>query len=151
MNVVRLPPVEPWPTELFETYSILDLEALIDGAHAEIVKRRSAAADAAVDTCGDCGEYVHPSESICAACGAPRVPKNERQVAQSLDGISAPPAEEVNVTVDECECGTCARCSLRSYEPDIKVLDAVHDSLEAAIARPGNVAELRRWSVKANG
>lgn len=149
MNVFRLPPVEPWPTETFEDYSILDLEALIDGAHAEIVKRRSAALTADVDTCADCGDYVHPAESICGACAAPHVPNNERPGSQSLGGDSANRAEEVNVTVNDCECGSCARCSLASYEPDVEVLNAVHDSLEAALARPGNVAELRRWSVKA--
>lgn len=139
MNVVRLPPVEPWPTELFETYSILDLEALIDGAHAEIVKRRSAALDASVDSCSDCGELLHPAESICGACAAPHVPKNERQVAQSLDGISAPPAEEVIVPMTVgCTCGgrgLCTACVLESYEPSVEVrhVNAAHDLLEKAM------------------
>lgn len=138
MTVHKFPPVEPWPTELFETYSILDLEALIDGAHAEIVKRRSAALAIDAETCADCGEYVHPSESICGACAAPHVPKNERQVAQSLDGMSAPPAEEVNVTVNGCTCGgrgICTACVLESYEPDVAHVSSAHDMLEAALAR----------------
>lgn len=155
MNVFRLPPVEPWPSELFESYSILDLEALIDGAHAEIVQRRSAATDAAVDTCADCGELLHADSTLCAACGAPHVPKNERQVAQSLDGISAPPAEEVNltVTVHGCTCGgrgICTACVLESYEPSVaeRLMVSALDATEKALARMPDVTELHPRSVR---
>lgn len=148
MNVVRFPPVEPWPTETFADYGIQDLEALIDGAHAEIVKRRTAAADA--DTCADCGEYVHPSESICGACGAPRSPKNTTGPARDHLGVDSEQGQEVTMVplVQGCTCGgrgLCTACVLESYEPEIAAVNQAHDTLEAALAR--KPASLR--SVKA--
>lgn len=89
--------------------------------------------------CPDCHELAHPTATVCEGCGSALFP-NSNATAQQKEAIV--PDES------ECVCGTCARCALASYEPDIAVLNTVHDTLEAAIARPGNVAELRRWSVK---
>lgn len=152
MNVVRLPPVEPWPTELFATYSILDLEALIDGAHAEIVKRRSAAVD--TTTCPDCAEFVHPSSTSCEGCGAHLTPSNTTAPARaSLDGPRAQGQKEAILPmVTNCTCGgnnVCLACTFAEYDGETAHVNQAHDALEAALERPANVTPLKNWSVKA--
>lgn len=54
--------------------------------------------------CPDCGDLAHPAATVCESCGSRLFPKNSNGPRRnSLDGMRAPRAEEVTVSMKRDE------------------------------------------------
>src|SRR5881628_516803 len=102
---------EPWPTELFEPYTLADLEQLARDVDAEIQRRKH---PAVVETlCPDCGDITHPAQTLCEGCGARLTPKTSNGSGRSdLDGTSAAGAGRRTIPmVKDCTCRDAGVCN----------------------------------------